>query len=102
MEMAATPGNCPVVTDMEAPESGNSMVGTLDGGVMVLSHPFPKQPYKGQKRPPCNPNVEVEIMGACWVPHKRKAPCPEELYEHQGECYTTAMLAPEPSRSLGK
>ena len=44
--------------------------------------------------------IEVEIMGACWVPHELKAPCPEELYEYQGKCYTTSMLPPPEPRAL--
>jgi hypothetical protein len=91
-----------VPTDTEMPLTGHSLRGTADGGPPVLAHPFPRKPYKGQKRPPCTPRIEVEIMGACWVPHELKAPCPEELYEYQGKCYTTAMLAPPPPQSLGQ
>jgi hypothetical protein len=90
-----------VLTDNEVPLTGNSLPrGTEDGGVPAIAHPFPRKPYKGQKRPPCTPHVEVEIMGACWVPHKLKAPCPEELYEYKGECYTTSMLPPKTPQSL--
>ncbi len=84
------------------PLTGHSFMGTADGGPPTLAHPFPSKPYKGQKRPPCTPRVEVEIMGACWVPHKLKAPCPEELYEYKGECYTTSMLPPPSPQSLGQ
>ena len=89
-----------VPTDTAIPPAGNSLRGIADGGSPALAHPFPRKPYKGQKRPPCTPRIEVEIMGACWVPHKLKAPCPEELYEHQGECYTTAMLPPSMPQSF--
>jgi len=64
--------------------------------------PLPRKPYKGQKRPPCTPWVEVKINGGCWVPHLLKAPCPEELFAYQGQCYTTAMLAPPTPQSLGE
>ncbi|PTL75563.1 hypothetical protein [Vitiosangium sp. GDMCC 1.1324] len=94
------PMSAEVPTDTAIPLTGNSLRGIADGGVPALAHPFPRKPYKGQKRPPCTPRIEVEINGGCWVPHKLKAPCPEELYEHQGECYTTAMLPPPEPRSL--
>lgn len=89
-----------VATDIEVPLTGNSIVGSEDGGIPVLAHPLPRKPYKGQKRPPCNPRIEVEINGGCWVPHKLTAPCPEELYEYQGQCYTTSMLPPPTPQSV--
>ncbi len=84
-----------VPTDGVIPPTGNLFWFTADGGLPVLAHPFPRKPYKGQRRPPCKPRIEVEIMGACWIPHEVKAPCPEELYEYQGKCYMTSML-PQP------
>jgi hypothetical protein len=90
-----------VPADTVIPLTGHSMLlSAADGGLPVLAHPFPSKPYPGQKRPPCKPRVEVEIMGACWVPHKLKAPCPEDLYEYKGECYTTSMLPPKQPQSL--
>jgi hypothetical protein len=68
---------------------------------LVLARPLPKEPYKGQKRPPCTRYTEVELVGACWMPHKLKAPCPESLHEHQGECYVPAFSAKPPPQSLG-
>lgn len=97
----ATPAHT-VSTDTALPVTGNSLIYGLDGGTESIAHPFPPQPYKGQKRPPCNPRVEVEIMGACWVPHELKAPCPEELYEYKGRCFTTSMAPPSTPRSLGQ
>ena len=92
-----------VSADTVAPLTGNASPRSIaDGGSPALAHPFPRKPYKGQKRPPCTPRVEVEIMGACWVPHELKAPCPEELYEYQGRCYTTSMLPPSMPQSLGQ
>lgn len=96
-----TPMSHDVLTDNELPPMGNHwLTSNPDGGVPALALPFPRKPYKGQKRPPCTPRVEVEIMGACWVPHKLKAPCPEELYEYQGECYMTVMLPPQTPQSI--
>lgn len=68
----------------------------------VLARPLPREPFKGQKRPPCTRHVEVELIGACWGPHKLKAPCPNELYEHQGECYVPMFSARPPPQSLGQ
>jgi hypothetical protein len=75
---------------------------TADAGESVLARPLPKEPFKGQKRPPCHRYAEVELVGACWMPHKLKAPCPDILYEHQGECYSPAFSAKPPPQSLGQ
>jgi hypothetical protein len=95
---------CPEVpVDIEAPPTGNGWLPeAADGGVPAVAHPFPPKPYKGQRRPPCKPRVEVEIMGACWIPHELKAPCPEDLYEYQGKCYTTSMQTPRTPQSVGE
>ncbi|MFE8603671.1 hypothetical protein [Archangium violaceum] len=88
-----------VPTDTEPfPTSGSIWNTEQDGG--VLARPLPQKPYKGQRRPPCKPRIEVELIGACWVPHKLKAPCPEDLYEYQGECFTASMASPPLPRSL--
>ncbi|MCY1074114.1 hypothetical protein [Archangium lansingense] len=92
-----------VPTDTELSPTGSSLSATAeDGGPPVLARPFPRKPYKGQRLPPCKPRVEVEIMGACWVPHKLTAPCPEDLYEYNGECFTASMASPPLPRSLGQ
>jgi hypothetical protein len=96
-----TPMSYDALTDNELPLTGNHwLMSNPDGGVPALAHPFPRKPYKGQKRPPCTPRVEVELLGACWVPHELKAPCPEELYEYQGKCYMTVMLPPPTPQSI--
>ncbi len=92
-----------VPTDTEPfPTSGSIWNTEQDGGHPVLARPLPQKPYKGQRRPPCKPRIEVELIGACWVPHKLKAPCPEDLYEYQGECFTASMASPPLPRSLGQ
>jgi len=78
------------------------LVDTADAGASVLTRPLPSKPFKGQKRPPCARYAEVELVGACWLPHKLKAPCPDVLYEHQGECYSPAFSAKPPPQSLGQ
>jgi hypothetical protein len=91
-----------VPTDTWGPLEEVSLLGTTDGGVLALSRPMPSTPFPGQKRPPCKPRVEVEINGGCWVPHKEKAPCPEDLFEHRGECHTVSMQPPKMPQSLGQ
>ncbi len=75
---------------------------TTPQGQLVLTRPLPKEPFKGQKRPPCTRYTEVELVGACWMPHKIKAPCPEDLFEYQGECYVPSFSARPPPSSLGR
>jgi hypothetical protein len=101
-------GTVPAPISQEVPANGElfptsgSLWGTeQNGGSPVLARPLPKKPYKGQRRPPCKPRVEAEMIGACWVPHMLTAPCPEDLYEHQGRCYTASMASPPEPRSLG-
>lgn len=90
-------------TDTEMPFEGISLTDTRDGGsVEFIARPLPNKPYKGQKRPPCTPRIEVEIMGGCWVPHELKAPCPEALHEYQGKCYTIAVSAQPPPQAIGQ
>ncbi|WP_245815021.1 hypothetical protein [Cystobacter ferrugineus] len=88
-----------------APESlgrRRRLVDTADAGQSVLARPLPREPFKGQKRPPCTRYAEVELVGACWLPHELKAPCPDVLYEHQGKCYSPAFSAKQPPSSLGQ
>jgi hypothetical protein len=76
------------------------LVDTADAGQAVLARPLPKAPFKGQKRPPCTRYAEVELVGACWLPHELKAPCPDVLYEYEGKCYSPAFSAKPPPSSL--
>lgn len=47
-----------------------------------------------QKRPPCLPRTEREVMGACWAPHVEKPPCPDGTFEAQGACFMP-VIAPK-------
>ena len=67
----------------------------------LVARPLPREPFKGQKRPPCNRHTEAELVGACWMPHEIKAPCPNALFEHQGKCYAPVFSAQPPPQSLG-
>ncbi len=75
---------------------------TTPQGQTVFARPLPKEPFKGQKRPPCTRYTEVELVGACWMPHELKAPCPEDLFEYQGKCYAPSFSAKPPPSSLGQ
>lgn len=93
----------PTTAEVPAPFIERGLVDTTPPpGQTVLARPLPKEPYKGQKRPPCTRYTEVELVGACWIPHKLKAPCPESLHEHQGECYVPAFSAKPPPQSFGE
>ncbi|MCY1080729.1 hypothetical protein [Archangium lansingense] len=87
--------------DPDQPTHGG-LVDTADAGGVVLARPLPREPFKGQKRPPCTRYAEVELVGACWLPHELKAPCPDVLYEYQGKCYSPAFSAKPPPQSLGQ
>jgi hypothetical protein len=91
-----------VPTATETPDFDAFLTDTTPPGQPVLARPLPKEPFKGQKRPPCTRYVEVELVGGCWAPHKLKAPCPETIFEYQGECYIPAFSAKPPPSSLGQ
>jgi hypothetical protein len=86
----------------DEPFGGSFLADTVDAGELAVARPLPREPLKGQKRPPCTRYVEVEINGGCWAPHELKAPCPDALYEHQDKCYLAAFSAKPPPQSLGQ
>ncbi len=92
----------PTAAEEPIPSIDRLLADTTPDEPFVLARPLPKEPYKGQKRPPCTRYTEVELVGACWMPHELKAPCPESLHEHQGKCYVPAFSAKPPPQSLGK
>jgi hypothetical protein len=94
--LASTP-SAPMSHDFNA-----WLADTTDAGESVLARPLPKEPFKGQKRPPCIRYTEVELVGGCWMQHVLKAPCPNELFEHQGNCYAPTFSAKPPPQSLGQ
>ncbi|WNG48637.1 hypothetical protein F0U60_34385 [Archangium minus] len=90
-------------TDTVASDSFTSSLGdTTPPGLPFLARPLPREPFKGQKRPPCTRYTEVELVGACWMPHELKAPCPDALFEHQGKCYAPTFSAKSPPQSVGQ
>jgi hypothetical protein len=89
-------------TAVEMPDFRAWLSDTTPQGEAVFARPLPKEPFKGQKRPPCTRYTEVELVGACWAPHELKAPCPEDLFEYQGKCYLPSFSARPPPSSLGQ
>ncbi len=70
-----------------------------------VTAPVPKEPLKGQRRPPCDSH-QVEINGGCWLAVHDvtdgvhlKAPCREATYSHDGKCYTPSYVPPRPPTS---
>jgi hypothetical protein len=92
----------PPTTGMPDPVNDGWLADSTSQGEHVLARPLPREPLKGQKRPPCTRYTEVELIGACWVPHELKAPCPENLYEHQGKCYLPMFSMKPPPQSVGQ
>jgi hypothetical protein len=55
---------------------------------------MPKEPFKGQRRPPCDEG-DYEIHGGCWYKLEDKPPkCSPKSYEWQGGCYRPIYLPP--------
>ena len=93
----------PTTAEVPAPSIEKGLVDTTTPQEQtVLARPLPKEPYKGQKRPPCTRYTEEELIGACWIPHELKPPCPDSLHEHQAKCYLPAFSAKPPPQSLGQ
>lgn len=68
------------------------------GGFPAIAYPMPEKPFKEQRKPPCVPDLEVEVRGGCWILHTRTAPCPRSSAEFQGRCYVPVKKPdPEPS-----
>jgi serine/threonine protein kinase len=61
--------------------------------VLSLGRPMPSKPYPGQRRPPCAPRVEREIIGACWLgPIKgQEPPCGDRMVDYEGECFLASF-----------
>ncbi len=92
----------PTAAEVPSPSMDRFLADTIPEESFALARPLPKEPYKGQKRPPCTRYAEVELVGGCWMPHELKAPCPDSLHEHQGKCYVPAYSAKPPPSSLGQ
>jgi serine/threonine protein kinase len=54
--------------------------------VMYLGRAMPKQPFPGQKKPPCDPTSEVKVLGVCWIVIAKTPPCGGAGFEYEGRC----------------
>ncbi|MBM7113368.1 hypothetical protein [Archangium primigenium] len=61
----------------------------------VIAYPMPETPFKEQRKPPCMPELEVELRGGCWILHTKTAPCPRSSAEYLGKCYVP-VKKPDP------
>lgn len=66
----------------------------------VIAYPMPDKPFNEQAKPPCKPELEVEIRGGCWLPHVKTAPCPPGSAEYQGKCYVAVKKSERPPSSV--
>jgi eukaryotic-like serine/threonine-protein kinase len=60
---------------------------------------IPKQPFTGQKRPPCKRQGETEIRGGCWLAINVQTPCEDYGYEWDGKCFLPVRARPRPDTS---
>ncbi|WP_263437688.1 serine/threonine protein kinase [Stigmatella hybrida] len=65
----------------------------------IVALEMPKQPFTGQKRPPCKPHREMEIRGGCWIALNVHAPCEDDGYEWDGKCFLPVKARPRPNTS---
>lgn len=91
-------------TAPEAPAVPGVWATDVDGGAAPPVRPGAQAtgPLEGQKRPPCNKDIETELVGACWVRHYKAPPCPPGLYEGNGMCLLPVLAAQRPGTSLGR
>ncbi len=62
----------------------------------ALGLPMVKKPFPGQKKPPCDPDTQRAILGACWVGpiSSKKPPCGAAAYDFEDGCYVPVVDAP--------
>jgi hypothetical protein len=62
----------------------------------VLSLPMPKDPFPGQRRPPCDPKFERAINGGCWTGPigEWKPPCGGRAVDFDDGCYIPVYNLP--------
>jgi eukaryotic-like serine/threonine-protein kinase len=62
--------------------------------VLPVGVPMPKKPFDGQRKPPCDPDTEIAVMGACWAVLKKEAPCGPKAFDYEGRCLRASFDAP--------
>lgn len=101
---------------VEAHAPGLPEVTELDGGVseeaattdtqrageltVKAGRSVPAKPEAWQKRPPCLPDVEEALAGACYIRADKKPPCSPALFESGGRCYVAVSRSPRPDTSI--
>ena len=66
---------------------------TADAGVLALRVVLGKLPPPDprQRKAPCDPDLNVEINGYCWIPLAVEK-CPKgKAFEHEGKCYAYSL-----------
>ncbi len=61
-----------------------------------VGRPMPKQPFPGQRKPPCDPHSQRVINGGCWFGPSGtlKPPCGKSAFEYEDGCYVPMFDAP--------
>ncbi|WP_245767802.1 serine/threonine-protein kinase [Stigmatella erecta] len=75
--------------------------GLLGSGWAGVGLGMPKNPFPGQRRPPCRPQYEREINGGCWSPPRDAPPppCVDNAFDWQDGCYIPVLEIRRPSTS---
>jgi serine/threonine protein kinase len=109
------PADEPAVASAEEQDAGTADAGTAGAAEEVLTaasvHPMtrpawgavavgiPKEPWPGQRKPPCPPGEEA-IRGGCWlVRADMEPPCETGYYEWGKRCYVPIFAQSRPPTS---
>jgi hypothetical protein len=109
------PANEPAVASAEKLDAGTADAGTAGAAEEILTaasvHPMtrsawgavavgiPKEPWPGQRKPPCPPGEEA-IRGGCWRPiPEMETPCETGYYEWGRRCYLPIFAQSRPPTS---
>jgi len=72
----------------EALTSAQDVPKVMLPALLSFGRPMPSKPYPNQRRPPCEPRVEREINGACWVVvGTERPPCGDRMFDWEDRCY---------------
>ncbi len=102
-----SPGIAEHVPETPAPETPDGGVGdeALASAVNVprvgvplyaLGLRMPRQPFPGQTKPPCEPEIQRAINGGCWFGPSgtKKPPCGPKAFDYEDGCYMPVFDAP--------
>jgi hypothetical protein len=67
----------------------------VPGSSKVIAQKVPKEPFDGQRRPPCD-RGQLAINGGCWASAPHPPPCGEQAYEWKGSCYWPILQNEKP------